>query len=67
MLLETFCFIALEFTITGLSEMRLSKLRPLSGRSLTSRSATSPDTCDVEVSTSGISLVTVTSDVSEPT
>ena len=44
----------------GLSVIRLSKLRPLSGRSFTSRSFTSPETEAVVVLTSGASAVTVT-------
>ncbi len=44
----------------GFSVIRLSKLRPLSGRSFTSRSPTRPETEDVVVFTTGISSVTVT-------
>ena len=38
----------------GFSAIRLSKLRPLSGRSFTSRSLTTPETEDVVVFTTGV-------------
>ena len=39
--------------------IRLSKLRPLSGKSFTSRSPTTPATDDVVVFTIGVSLETI--------
>ncbi len=51
----------------GLSVMRSSKLRPLSGRSFTSRSPTSPETEDVVVLTTEVASVTFTTWARSPT
>jgi len=51
----------------GFNVMRLSKLRPLSGSSLISRSLTKPETEDVVVLTRGASAVTVMVWVLSPT